>query len=92
MANQDTFVVLTEVKNSSRKALEMIECMEYKTLEDAKKDVLSENVGEGFDSPTIQIIPITDFMDMWNNSDSDKTILHIDKVWFGYIKIDREKK
>ena len=92
-AKYDTHVVLVNATTGSRKALELIEELEYESREDAKKDIISEHKEQGCSAVHFVIIPITDFMDNWNNQDDEaEEKISIDNSFFGYIKIRRETK
>ena len=64
-----------------------------KLLKMQKKDVISEHEEQGCSSVHFVIIPISDFMDKWNNQDDDADErISIENSFFGYIKIRREIK
>lgn len=92
-----TFIVLipTDAMSDGRKVLERIENSTYKSIEEVQNAICFDE-HDPIATEDIGIIPISDFMDGWNDCD-DTTIEqnwsniikpeNISNYWFGYISV-----
>jgi hypothetical protein len=74
---KETIIVLLEVnKFSGREDLERIEAMNFRSIQDIRDTING-----------VDCFRLTDFMDAFNDSDSDNSFIDISKNWIGYVNL-----
>lgn len=75
-----TYVILIPVGKGERKDLERIENEKFKSVDNALVNLPIGSLA----------YRISDFMDLWNDQDSDTSIedrIDISEYWFGYVQV-----
>lgn len=74
---KETIIVLLKVtKFSGREDLERIEAMDFRSIQDIRDTING-----------VDCFRLTDFMDAFNDSDSDNSLIDISKNWIGYVNL-----
>ena len=63
-------------KFSGREDLERIEAMDFRSIQDIRDTING-----------VDCFRLTDFMDAFNDSDSDNSLIDISKNWIGYVNL-----